>query len=465
MKKLTKILVCFMACFLILPSFLKPNAKADALSQESIVSLNSFTADTNLIFSEFVKFTDRKPGSEDEKKASEYIANYLSSNTALTAKDNTYVKQGVQSFTFESDFSGLYENSQNIIFEYKPTAETKNKVILACNYDSVAYKLNEETYYYELTKTEGVNTSAASVAMLLALAKNLPFAEIDYNIEFVFFGAGESSHAGAEIYVNGISDTDKENILCFVNFDNIALGDNLYYYVNEIETDFSEMVGEISKDNKLKLEQVNVANLNKINLGITTDLGLDYSHIAIESENKVFMKRGITSLNVFAGHYEDGIIIGRNEYSGKEVIAYTENDNVNYITEKVGFENVSKNLYEVFKSMSYILTDSDFVETALDEIDENNWFLAVFGNQKLVVYLSVVAILIFVVVSTYIHYRLSIKAYHANIEAEFLSSVVKISEEIDKTGVDSSVPKVVSQVIAHDIKKDKIIKVKRKKDK
>ena len=72
----------------------------------------------------------------------------------------------------------------------------------------------------------------------------------------------------------------------------------------------------------------------------------------------------------------------------------------------------------------------------------------------------------FIVVAMYIHYKLSIKAYHANVEVEFLSSVVKISESIDKTGVDANVPKVVGQVLANDIKKDKVIKVKKnKKDK
>ena len=65
-----------------------------------------------------------------------------------------------------------------------------------------------------------------------------------------------------------------------------------------------------------------------------------------------------------------------------------------------------------------------------------------------------------IVVAMYIHYKLSIKAYHANVEVEFLSSVVKIADQLDKSGKDENVAKVVSQVIANDIKKDKTIKVK-----
>ena len=52
----------------------------------------------------------------------------------------------------------------------------------------------------------------------------------------------------------------------------------------------------------------------------------------------------------------------------------------------------------------------------------------------------------------------------SNVELEFLSSVMKISEQIDGQGTDANVPKAVSQLIANDIKKDKTIK-RSKKDK
>ena len=74
-----------------------------------------------------------------------------------------------------------------------------------------------------------------------------------------------------------------------------------------------------------------------------------------------------------------------------------------------------------------------------------------------------VAFVVFVAVAMYIYHRLNIKSYYARIEPEFLTSVVKITESIDENGLDVNVAKVVSRVIAKDIKKDKIIKVKRKK--
>ena len=81
----------------------------------------------------------------------------------------------------------------------------------------------------------------------------------------------------------------------------------------------------------------------------------------------------------------------------------------------------------------------------------------------MVLYLTVVAFIVNLIIAMFVYYKLSIKAYHANVETEFLSSVVKICEQIDENGTDPNIPKAVNQVIARDIKKDKTIKSRRKK--
>ncbi len=465
MKKIMKFLMCLLLSIVLVPLMLQSSKSAFATSQV-FVSYTDFASETNSIFAEFLKFNERLAGSESEKKAAEYIKKYLSEKTSLSPKNNSYVENGVQTFTFESDFSGLYETSQNIIFEHKTNKENAKKVILTCNYDAVAYKISEDGYYYEHVNTEGVNTSAGSVASLLAMAKYFPYGEVDFDVEFVFYGASESSNAGANIYAQGISDEDAKNILCVINLDNVALGENIYFYSDEIETEFSKFVTSVARDKKLNIEQVKITNLNKIILGVENELGFDYEHIAMNSENVKFMKRGIVTMNIFAGDYEGQIVVGRQEYSGKEVVAYTQNDTVEYITEKFGFDCVTENLFDVYKSVSSILTNDGFVNAATNASGSTNWLYVIFANKKLVVWLTAVALVVFIVVAMYIHYKLSIKAYHANVEVEFLSSVVKISESIDQTGIDANVPKVVGQVLANDIKKDKVIKVKKnKKDK
>ena len=137
--------------------------------------------------------------------------------------------------------------------------------------------------------------------------------------------------------------------------------------------------------NKLDIDEVNVRNLNKINIGEPGELGLGYTHIAIEAENAKFMKAGIPALNVFAGEYEGGMIVGRNEFLGKDAVAYTKNDTVEYITEKFGFENVTENLYETYKSMSQLLTDEDFEKVLSKAAGETAWLsLALYGAAMVV---------------------------------------------------------------------------------
>jgi hypothetical protein len=53
---------------LIVPTVAKSTNIAKAQSN-TIVSINDISDETNKIFAEFIGFTDRKPGSEDEKKS------------------------------------------------------------------------------------------------------------------------------------------------------------------------------------------------------------------------------------------------------------------------------------------------------------------------------------------------------------------------------------------------------------
>lgn len=457
MKKLMKILCSFVIAICLLFGFTTTSAQASAAGATNV----EFLSTANAVITDFSKFTGRFAGTKAEKNASEYISQFLNSETELSPKSNSYIEGGIQNFTFESDFSGKYENSQNIIY-LLDNAKTDKKVILGCHYDAVAYKLSEETGEFEEIETEAINGSAASVAFLLTLAKTLPALNLDFDVEIVFFGAGESSQVGSKVYTRGISEEDRKNILCMINFDGIALGEDVYYYVDEVETKLSKFIGSVVEENKSKVKQVKTSNLSKTILYEPNELGLTYSHIALTSDNVQFMKEKINTINVFAGDYDSGIVVGRNEFDGKDVLTYTENDTIKYITEKVGLEKINQNLTETYSIISDILTDFDLVG-ACEATQGSEFVYAVFANQKLAVYLTAVAFVVFVGVAMFIYHKLNLKSYYARIEPEFLSSVVKITESIDENGIDVNVAKVVSRVIAKDIKKDKIIKVKRNK--
>ncbi len=463
MKNLFKILAFMLIAVIAVPLGLNKNLnRASAVGATSFASATEFSGTVGAILSEYSELKNRIPGSEGEKLASEYISNYLNSNTTLVAVNNTHIKNGVQSFDFECDFTNTYKTSQNIIFRLNSSIpNTTKKVIIGCHYDAVAFDMDTTSETYgDFIDSASINGSAGNVATLLAIAQYFPTTELNFNIEFVFFGAGESSNAGSSYYAKGISKEDKENVLCMINVDQVALGQNLYFYMNEIETKSSIFVSDVNYENRIDIEKVNLAHLNKSYIVEESELGLNYSHIALQSDNVSFMKENIETINIFAGDYSNGIVMGRCEFTDFDLLTYTANDNIEYILNTFKEYSIEGKLYEVYKMVCHNLTDFDFVSVFDEARGGANWFLKLFGNQTLVIYLTVIVFIIFVMIAMYIYYKLSIKAYHANIELEFLSSVVKITDSIDKTGKDENVAKVVSQVIANDIKKDKVIKGK-----
>ena len=458
MRKIKSLLFSLvLAVVMIFGGFAVKMPVADASNFQ--LNYNEYSEKVQTILGEFCVFRERTAGSKVEKDAGTYIRDYLLTNaTKVTAKNDASTEQGIQEFKFVSDYTGLYETSQNIIFEYKSSVKTNKKVILACNYDA-PFKYDEETGEYVTYNNDALNVSAGGVAALMILAETLPNYNLGFNLEFVFFGAGESSFAGSDFYLNGLSSEDEKDVLCVINIDKVALGTNLYFYMDEVKTSFSKYVSSVVSS---FTKEIDLSHLNKTEF-VYNDLGLGYSHIALESDNVNFMKRGIATINLFAGDYETGIVLGRNEYNGKELISYTDNDTLEYINKKLGSEEIADNLYMVNSAIETLLNDANFERNAAKSYGKTNWFYKIFANEELVLWLTIVAFVVVLIVSMYIYNKLTFKSYYANVEVEFLSSVVKISDHVEKGPESKEVAKVIGQVLANDIKKNKTLKPEKKK--
>ena len=236
----------------------------------------------------------------------------------------------------------------------------------------------------------------------------------------------------------------------------------MYFYINEIETSFSKYVSRVCSAFS---KEVDLSHLNKTEF-VESGLNLGYSHIALESDNVNFMKRGIATINMFAGDYESGLVMGRCEYKNKAPITYTEKDTIEYAKTNLEKDEVIDNLYLVNSSIETLLNDSGFVKNASGAYGEASWFYKIFANEKLVLWGCVVAFVVVLIIAMWMHFKLTKKSYYANVEIEFLSSVVKISDNVDGKINDKEVAKVVGQVLANDIKKNKTLKPEKKnKDK
>lgn len=411
------------------------------------------------ILNDYVNFDERVAGSDDEKLAGDYIISKLD-ETKCEPLVNDNITDGEQKFTFQSIFDGIYYSSRNIIYNYNSKKATDKKVIIGCSYDSVAYKYNEYGEITSLVSSQGVNGSAGSVAVLLALAEYLPEFEFDFNIQFVFFGAGSSDNAGSRFFTQGIKDEELNNILLMINLDNIAVGRNLYFYIDEIENDFSKYVSDFSSKNQLDIKKVSVSNLGKLILTSPNELGFMYRHICLTSNNIQFMKRGILTMNIFAGDYSNGIVLGRSEYADQEVVTFTGNDNLEYITNAYGEDSITNNLYSVYDTLQMLLKDNKFEATCVSSVGQTEWVYKFFTGEKLPAFITLSATIILIGVALIIHFKLTKRAYYANIEKGFIKTVLDITSNISGKVEDEDIPKFISEIIVRDIKRDKKIKGK-----
>lgn len=470
MKKIFIVLlaiISFCAPLLLRPTSNRVQAQA---ASEAQFNSEAFTEDAGKFLNTYKQFTFRLAGSKikdetetlvsSEERAQLYIVNEMT-KLGLTAADTERVKAGIQEFGFVSEFNGQYSTSRNIVFDYLGNSESKKKLIIGCNYDSVAFEIaSEQVDTSKIVPSESIISSSSSVATVYALASAVKRANLKVNIEFIFFGAGESGNAGSNFFVQGIGDEEKKDIVGMINLDSVV-GENLYFYVDEVNNKVSDYLEGASSASGGKITKINTSHLAKMALESPNALGLTYSHIAMSSDNFSFMQRGIVAVNIIAGDYSSGLMIGRNDFKNKANVSYTANDNMEYIGKTFG-NVVMDGIGRVGAFIFGALEDAEFLKAFEAGTNQNAWFAAIFGNKNLAMYLTVFALIAFVIIAMLLHYKFTVKAYHANIETEFLSSVIQITEQIEPENSDENVAKIVSKVLAEDIKRDKTIKVKKK---
>jgi len=118
----------------------------------------------------------RPAGSENEKKAAQY----------LMSKFNSYgVKTEVQEFKYRSLDSNTIKNSENVIGMINGTSS--KQIIICADLDTVKDK-NTGTY------TEGANDDVTPLAVLIGLAKKYHHEKHYFTIKLIGFGANEDPY-------------------------------------------------------------------------------------------------------------------------------------------------------------------------------------------------------------------------------------------------------------------------------
>ena len=394
----------------------------------------------------------RVPGSKEEYNTAMYIHGILKSLTRFEPVNDGSTNDGIQNFNFKSDITGNNATSQNIVFRREGALD--KKVVLAVHYDSAyVYELveNQSTGKNEKVGivSDGINDNAASIALLLTLAKNLDaqVEDFGYDLEIVFFGAGTNDYAGSRFYNQGKSDKDCEKTLLMINFDKIALGDYVYAYVNEFESPQENYFNKIlkSKGTFKKLKSANALDTNS-----SSPNGLNYTHIGLEGDHAIFMSRNINVLSFISGNYEGALTFGYNEKENGKNVTYTENDNYSYIL--TNYTNIYQRLADIYNGVNAVLFDEDFIpQMEKDSGLESKYEF--WTNEKLAVFITAMLLIVFIAIYYIIYRNLLNKSRKRITDSEIDKIVIKITSNLGED--DKQINDIIDGKINDDIEDKK----------
>ena len=190
--------------------------------------------------------TQRRAGTEQELKASDYLKKQL---------ESFGYKVEVQNFTYSR--KGEEYNSQNIIATKK--GDSNKEIIIGSHYDSVG--------------TNGVDDNGSGTVVNLETAKRFANKETPYTIKFVFFGAEEVGLKGSAAYANSMTEEEIANTLYMVNMDSILVGTYRYVYSGNYNKETNKVDNSWPAYQALKLSEALQTGM-KLN---NTNLNLDYA--------------------------------------------------------------------------------------------------------------------------------------------------------------------------------------------
>ena len=110
---------------------------------------------------------------------------------------------------------GVAYNGENIIFSKQGASD--RVIVIGAHYDCVQ-------------QTFGTDDNASGVGVLLELASIYSTKETPYTLRFILFSAEEPGCLGSQHYVENLSQEERDRIVCMINIDTIASGDNMYLY-------------------------------------------------------------------------------------------------------------------------------------------------------------------------------------------------------------------------------------------
>ena len=272
---------------------------------------------------------NRTAGSADEKKSADYLSSQLA-EMGLAPLWEDYQKSFNFSDATSQNVAGVKDNGSD------------KYVVIGSHYDGI----------FKLSESYGVNDNASGVVCNLQLARELAARSLPFNLIFAFFGAEEAGLCGSEAFLSSLDAALQENILLYINLDSIGAGDELYYFHSDFKTAYGDFI-----DQSFANLEINKLQQQEAFFSARPAFGLNFSHLGYLSDNASFLKKGINSLNFFAGKLS-GLNFGFHETdSGKQM---HKTDSVEKIEETFG-DKFYENIVGVKSAVLTLLENENFM--------------------------------------------------------------------------------------------------------
>lgn len=414
-------LLCLLVAFM-LPTFALPNVMHNAYaldSKEAIVfDAKNYLEDYSCHGNDPMMNVDRVAGTAGEARArnQELLPRLNALGTNVTPVNNDTTVDGVQSFVYDSINLNKRANSANVIYVIKG-ADSSKKIVLTCNYDNYFepyLKRTDLIVRADEAYSEGVNASAASVAMLLSFAANLPKETYDFDIELVFFGAGYDGNAGANYYLQTMGKVERARTLLIVDISRIAFGEDVYYYF-----------GEFGSKHEQAYAKCGLAKYSsgKSGASIDADNALGYENAGYSGATVLFAEAGLNFMHIFAGSYSEGVFGGICEYYGKENVLNTSKDNLDYISTN----KLEANLRKVSGAICDFLAQSGLTEEFATT--DGTKVLKFFANKAIFSWAGLVVLFVLLLISVLVHYGITKKTYDYASKNDIAGVMITLDEE------------------------------------
>lgn len=316
-------------------------------------------------------FPSRDAGSDEERAAALFIAEEFS-NIGLTP----YAPESETPYIQDFNFEGI--NSQNVIGKID-NPDTNKNIIISAHYDALKN-------LYGLQGGDGAYDNGSGVGSLVQSARALITAvNLTTDVTFVAFGAEEKGMYGSQYMVSKMSQLEITDTVLMISIDCISAGDYLYFYTGERENPMNDYIMDFSQSLNVDLKAY---PYDKHATFITTSeaSGLDYSHVALLSDNAPFMAAGINVV-LFFGYNMESKILPPSESLVNSDIAHSTGDTLENVESLYGYEQVNGRIDGVAKLVTAIASTSDTVSVS-EAIESDNLLYSFLASYEIMSYVN-----------------------------------------------------------------------------